>query len=317
MPSDSSWKTPTESPRASISYVFASSSGIDCMSTSISRERLMIATASSITSRLRRPEEVHLEEADLLDRAHRVLRDDLVLALGPAAFAVLSGRAAVLGELQGNDLVERAVGDHDRGGVDRVVADHSLEALRDVDDPLRVRARVHLAAQVRVGLQALLEAGAAAHDRLRDELCEPVAGAVVVAQHPGGVPRCGARRHLAEGDDLRDRLAAVLLLDVAHHPLAATDREVDVDVRHGLSGRVEEALEEEVVRERVEVRDVEAVGDDRAGRRAAARADRDPVVFAYATKSQTIRKYDSKPMSEMTPSSNSIRSTASAGSGSP
>ena len=55
MPSDSSWKTPTESPRESISKVLASSSGIDSISTSSPRERRMMSTASSITSRLRSP----------------------------------------------------------------------------------------------------------------------------------------------------------------------------------------------------------------------------------------------------------------------
>ena len=50
MPDDSNWKTPVASPRASISYVLRSSSGIEPMS------RLPISsTALSITSRLRRP----------------------------------------------------------------------------------------------------------------------------------------------------------------------------------------------------------------------------------------------------------------------
>ena len=57
------------------------------------------------------------------------------------------------------------------------------------------------------------------------------------------------------------------------------DREVDVDVGHRLAARVEEALEEQVVLDRVDVGDLEAVGDERAGRRAAARADADPVAL--------------------------------------
>ena len=55
IPSDSSWKTPVPSPAASISKVAASSIGISAMSSSTPRERPMISTASSITSRLRRP----------------------------------------------------------------------------------------------------------------------------------------------------------------------------------------------------------------------------------------------------------------------
>ncbi len=55
IPSDSSWKTPTESPPLSISNVLRSSIGIRSMSTSCSRERRMISIASSITSRFRSP----------------------------------------------------------------------------------------------------------------------------------------------------------------------------------------------------------------------------------------------------------------------
>src|SRR5436190_1777648 len=83
----------------------------------------------------------------------------------------------------------------------------------------------------------------------------------------GGGAGGGARGHLAEGDDLGDRLAAVFLGDVADHPLAAADREIDVDIRHRFAPGVEEALEDQAFGERVEVGDAEHVGDDRARRR--------------------------------------------------
>ena len=134
MPSDSSWKTPTESPRASISNVFESSSGIVSRSISTPRERLMISIASSITSRLRRP--------------RKSIFSSPISSIGPIEYWVTilywrsglpfspltAAGAAILGELQRHDLVERPVGDHHGGGVDRVVADDPLEALRDVDD---------------------------------------------------------------------------------------------------------------------------------------------------------------------------------------
>ena len=191
-------------------------------------------------------------------------------------------RGLVLGQLQRHHLLQRAVGDHHRGGVDRVVADDPLEALGDVDDPLRVGLGVVGLLQLLARLEAFSEGGAAAHDRLRYLLRQAVAGAVVEAEHAGGVAGRGARRHLAEGDDLGDRFAAVLLADVADHPLAAADREVDVDIRHRFAPGVEEALEEQVFGERVDVGDRQRVGDDRARRRAAARADGDAVVLGVA-----------------------------------
>ena len=257
------------------------------MSISTPRERWMIVDRVLDHVEVAQAEEVHLQQADLLDRAHRVLGDDLVLALGlaVAAVAVAVGagrRAAILGELQGDDLLQRPVGDDDRGGVDRVVADDPLEALGDVEDLLRVRLCVVGLPQLLARLEAFLEGGVAAEDRLGDLLGEAVAGAVVEAEHAGGVAGRGARRHLAEGDDLGDRLAAVLLGDVADHALAAAHREVDVDVGHRLAARVEEALEEQVVGERVDVGDRQRVGDDRAGGRATAGADGDAVVLRVA-----------------------------------
>ncbi len=55
MPSDSNWKTPTESPRASISYVLASSSGSASIDGRSPVDFSMMSSAASITSRLRRP----------------------------------------------------------------------------------------------------------------------------------------------------------------------------------------------------------------------------------------------------------------------
>ena len=90
--------------------------------------------------------------------------------------------------------------------------------------------------------------------------------------HPGDVAHDGARLHRAERDDLGDVLAAVLLRHVLDDLAAAPLAEVDVDVgqRHALG--IEEALEDEVVFDRIDVGDPQAVRDEAAGRRAAARA---------------------------------------------
>ena len=92
---------------------------------------------------------------------------------------------------------------------------------------------------------------------------------------PGVSHRC-TRRHRPERDDLSDTVAPVLVGDVVDDLVAAVNGEVDVDVGHRLAARVEEALEQQVVLDRVDVRDLEAVGDERAGRRAAARPHADP-----------------------------------------
>ena len=65
----------------------------------------------------------------------------------------------------------------------------------------------------------------------------------------------GPGRHRAEGGDLGNALFAVLLLDVLDDLFAAVLAEVDVDIgRLGAVG-IEEALEEQVVLERIDVAD--------------------------------------------------------------
>jgi len=110
---------------------------------------------------------------------------------------------------------------------------------------------------------------------IRDHLGQPVGLDVGQVVHAGHVAddHLGAKR--AVGDDVGHALVAVFLADVADDLAAAAHAEVDVEVRRRYALGVEEALEEQLEAERVEVGDAEQVGDDAAGARAAARADGD------------------------------------------
>ena len=100
--------------------------------------------------------------------------------------------------------------------------------------------------------------------------------------HAGDVAHDGARLHRPERDDLRDVLAAVLARHVLDHFAAPPFAEIDVDVgqRHALG--IQEALEDQVVLDRIDVGDPQAVGDEAAGRRSAARPDRNAVLARVA-----------------------------------
>ena len=79
--------------------------------------------------------------------------------------------------------------------------------------------------------------------------------------------------------------------DVLDHLAAPMVVEVDVDVRHRHALGIQEALEDEPVPQRVDVGDPERVGDERPGRRAAARPDADaPARARTRMKSRTMRK---------------------------
>ena len=69
--------------------------------------------------------------------------------------------------------------------------------------------------------------------------------------------------------------AAVALGRVLDHLAAVAGVEVHVDVGHLLAARVEEPLEQQVVLDRVDVDDAQAVGDARARRAPPPRTDAD------------------------------------------
>jgi hypothetical protein len=87
------------------------------------------------------------------------------------------------------------------------------------------------------------------------------------------------RLELVHGDDLADVVLAVLARDVLDDLLTAVHAEVDVEVGHGDALGVEEALEEQLVGDGIDIRDAHAVGDQRAGARAAARPHGDAVLL--------------------------------------
>ena len=179
MAAPSSWKTPIDSPRRSISKVCSSSSG-DVVDVGARPGRLLDEVERHLDHReVAQPEEVHLQQAELLDAVHLVLGDDRRVARVRARLGLALDRQ-VLGE--------RLVGDDDRGGVDAVLAAQALEAPGDVDHLLRVGVLlVHLAqvgrgdVAVLVALDALeagRERGVAPHDERRHGLGDPVAEGV-------------------------------------------------------------------------------------------------------------------------------------------
>ena len=114
-------------------------------------------------------------------------------------------------------------------------------------------------------------------DLERDQLRDPIDVAVGHAEHATDVAHDGLRGHRAVGDDLRDAVVAVAPAHVVDHAVAAFDAEVDVEVRHRHALGIEEALEHQIVRERIEVRDAERSTRERADAGAATGPDRDRV----------------------------------------
>src|SRR5690606_29847542 len=113
-----------------------------------------------------------------------------------------------------------------------------------------------------------------------DQLGDAVDEAVRVAEHAAGVAHHGFGGHGAVGDDLADAVAAVLAGDVVDDLVAPVHAEVDVEVGHRHAFGVEEALEQQVVRQRVQVGDAQRPRHQRAGTGTTPRPDRDALFLA-------------------------------------
>ena len=209
-------------------------------------------------------QEVELDQPDLLDAAHVVLRHDVARL-----------RVAV----QRHQLDQRAVADHDARRVRRGVARQALELARRLEEPLHLPVRLDARAQLGRLRERLLELDA---ERLGHQLRDPVDVAEGHAEHAPDVADRRLRLQRPEGHDLRDAhllgfgvaVPSYFSAHVADHLVAAAHAEVDVDVRHRDALGVEEALEDDVVLDRIDAGDAEPVRDEAAGRGAAARPDR-------------------------------------------
>ena len=82
---------------------------------------------------------------------------------------------------------------------------------------------------------------------------------------------------------MSDGIAAVLIPDVPDYLRATVVGEVDVDIGRADTLRIEEALKEQTIAQRVDVRDLQQIGNHRPGGRSARHAG-DTVVAAPTNK---------------------------------
>src|SRR5690606_38645961 len=201
-------------------------------------------------------QEVHLDEPELLDRAHAVLDDD----------------RPVTGAEHRREVLDRVASDDHACRVNRGVPVEALQRPGNVD--VAAGAGVVELLEFRDVAQGVVDLDAATlHDG--DELGDLVGVAVWHVEDPGGVFDGSPRRHRPESGDVRHPVVAVLLPHVVDDLPTTHVGEVDVEVRHGDTFGVEEAFEQQVEVQRVDVGDPDGVGDYRACSRPTAWSDGD------------------------------------------
>ena len=183
------------------------------------------------------PEEIELHQPRGLDVVLVELGDD-----------VAAGGIAV----QRREVGEHGRGDHHAAGVHAGIAGQTLQRARQVDEVAHLVLALVQALELRLLLQRAIERDAELEG---NELGDAVDVAVGHAEHATHVAHHGLRGHGAVGDDLRHALAPVLAGDVIDDLVAAFHAEVDVEIGHRDALGIQEALEQQVVLERIEVGD--------------------------------------------------------------
>ena len=205
-------------------------------------------------------EEVHLQHAQVGERAHRILGHD---------FPFLAAD-------EGDVVRQLAVADDDPGRVDAGAAGEALEEGR-VFPQLADRGIVRdLGGELGILLLRVDEGDVQLR---RDHLRDAVAFGETQPHDAPDVTHDALRAEGAEGDDVRDGALAVFPPHVFDHLGTPRLAEVDVDIGRRDPLGIEEPLENEAEAQRTEIGDAEHIGDERSRRRSPARTNRDAVVL--------------------------------------
>ena len=119
----------------------------------------------------------------------------------------------------------------------------AFELLRDIEGPFDHRIAVSRSLQARLVIDCATERDGIERV-LRDQLAQFVDLAIGHLQDTADIAQNGACLQPAERNDLGYAVAAVTLLHVADHFVAAILTEIDIEVGHGYPLRIEEALEQ-------------------------------------------------------------------------
>ena len=109
---------------------------------------------------------------------------------------------------------------------------------------------------------------------VRDEFCEAVRFGKREFLHACDILDGRFGRHRAIGDDMRHALCAVFIRYPAKHFPATVIVEVGIDIGERDTVRIQETLEQQVIFDRVDLGNPQAVGNSRTGSRSTAGTDR-------------------------------------------
>ncbi len=151
--------------------------------------------------------------------------------------------------------------------------------------------RVQQITDLRIGIGQFIQLGFLLNSFLqrhfqivRYQLGDPVHITVSQVQCASHVPYDRLGPHGSKGDDLANPVTTILFDHILDHFAPAVLAEVHVDIRHGDTFRIKETFKQKVIWERVKICNFDCIRNQRTGRRAPARADRNTSILGPADK---------------------------------
>ena len=139
----------------------------------------------------------------------------------------------------------------------------SFEIAREVDEPFCLIALLIDASKILRFCQCAIERDA---ELRRHSLRHTIDARIRHFESATDIADRALRRHCAESDDLRHVISPIAAFHIVDDLLAADVAEIDIDIRHRHTFRVQESLKKKFILQGIEVRDAQKIGDNTARR---------------------------------------------------
>ena len=138
-----------------------------------------------------------------------------------------------------------------------------------IDQPLDLRViLVHLA-QIRAHFQSQIQCHAKI---IRHCLCDGIHIIVWHIHDASNVPDDALCLEGSKGDDLGHTVLAIFFNDIINDLTSAVEAEVDINIRHGYTFRVQKSLKQKIVTNRIDIGDTGRIGHQTSGCTASSRS---------------------------------------------
>ena len=204
-------------------------------------------------------QKVHFQQAKLLQRDHGKLCYRLTIVNGQ--------RNVGINRLPGNDHARRVSGSMTR---------HPFQSTGSVDQFFDPGVPVVHLPQLGIGFKRLVNGNMQFHRYLLGDCVYLIIWNI---QRTPNVAYRSPRGHCTKSHNLCDTVRTVFFGDVLDHLRAAHIAEININIRHRNAFRIQETFKVKVIRNRVKVRNIKAVRNNRACRRTTPRADRNTVAL--------------------------------------